>query len=129
MCLLLLGDSPGSTDEDPGSHRSREPARRTCRREPGSRAAYAKYDCDHIYQTPSDAAECHGPADLAARDGQTLPALQAKSLMSQASRGMARAAGNLKNALAGVAEQRINPADEAVKSIYAEQGLNRLDST
>src|SRR5215472_16348496 len=25
MCLLLLGDSPGSTDEDPGLQRCREP--------------------------------------------------------------------------------------------------------
>jgi hypothetical protein len=74
----------------------------TVRHEPAARAAYAKYECNHVYQTPSGGLGCHAPADLLLPP-ELLPASPgAKSLCTPGIAAPGRQAGSLKNAGAAV---------------------------
>src|SRR5580698_5112579 len=98
MCLLLLGESPGSTDEDPGSPRrgARAPGEQSAA-SPAVRAAYAKYECNHVYQTPSRGLRYHAPADLLPPAQRGAMGPEAKSLCAPASSGRATRLGRRKN--------------------------------
>jgi hypothetical protein len=66
MCLLLLGDLRDPRTRILGRHDVML-VFRPVNLPDSPRAAYAKYECNHVYQTPSGEPPRHGPADLACR--------------------------------------------------------------
>jgi hypothetical protein len=70
-------------------------------REPLARAAYAKYECNHVYQTPSGGLGCHAPPDFVLPVTCARLARDPISLSGQASWLAGQLARILKNALPG----------------------------